>query len=187
MTTRLQSITTLLLILLLQSFVISDTHGQEEKKDEVFSRPTVEIGVVVSDLDKAAKFYTEVVGMTEIKGFSAPAQAATRFGLTDNQGITVRKFALADVKDSPALKLMSFPKIDVVKPDQKYIHSTLGFSYLTLFVNDMGAAVERAEKAGVKFLGETPAKLGGNYLGVYKDPDGNYIELIGPSKKELSK
>ena len=65
----------------------------------------------------------------------------------------------------------------------KFIHSSLGFSYLTIFVNDMDAAVERAKKAGV-MLGKTPSKLGGsNYLTVYRDPDGNFIELIGPMKE----
>ena len=39
-------------------------------------------------------------------------------------------------------------------------------------------------KAGVKMLGATPSKLGGdNYLTVYRDPDGNFIELIGAMKK----
>jgi catechol 2,3-dioxygenase-like lactoylglutathione lyase family enzyme len=157
-----------------------------DEDDKVFSKPTIELGIVVADLEKSAKFYAEVVGMTEVKGFSAPAQVATKFGLTDNQAITVRKFVIADVEGAPALKLMAFTEAQGVKPDQKFIHSTLGFSYLTLFVVDMGAAVERAEKAGVKMLGETPAKAGPkNYLTVFQDPDGNFIELIGPSKTEL--
>ena len=156
--------------------------------DEVFPKATIELGVVVADLDKSAKFYAEVVGMTEVKGFSAPAHVATKFGLTDNQAITVRKFVTAEVEGAPALKLMAFPEAQGAKPDQKFIHSTLGFSYLTLFVVDMGAAVARAEKAGVKMLGETPAKAGPkNYLTVFQDPDGNFIELIGPSKTELGK
>ena len=182
----LQLTTVFTLIVALASSVC---HGQDEPKaDGVFSRHTMEIGFVVSDVEKAAKFYTEVVGMTEIKGFTAPAQVATKFGLTDGHAIKVRKFALADVKDSPALKMMSFPGVDVAKPDQKFIHSTLGWSYLTMFVNDMGDVVARAEKAGVKFLGETPAKLGGNnYLSVYQDLDGNFIELIGPAKTNLNK
>lgn len=148
----------------------------------------MELGVVVSDLDRAADFYSEVVGMTEVQGFKAPAKVATDFGLTDNHPVVVRKFVLAEVKDCPGLKLMAFPKAEVAKPDQKFIHSTLGFSYLTLFVNDMGDAVARAEKAGVKILGKTPAKVGANnYLTVYKDPDGNFIELIGPAKTNLER
>ena len=75
------------------------TSHAQDKTEAVFSRPTVEIGFVVSDLEKSAKFYTDVVGMTEIKGFTAPAEMATKFGLTDGLAIKVRKFALADAKD----------------------------------------------------------------------------------------
>ena len=154
------------------------------EKTPVFSKGTFGLGIVVSDLDKAAKFYQDVVGMTEVKGFAAPANVATSFGLTDNQPVVVRRFVLADVKDAPSLKLMAFPDAPGAKPDQRFIHSTLGFSYLTLFVNDMDAAVDRAKKAEVKLLGQTPAKIGGsNFLTVIKDPDGNFIELIGPSTR----
>jgi lactoylglutathione lyase len=151
-----------------------------------YSRNVLELGIVVADLEKSAAFYADVLGMTEVKGFSAPAAVATKFGLTDNQPIVVRKFVTADVKDAPALKLMAFPEAQGEKPDRKFIHSTLGFSYLTLFVTDMGDAVKRAEKAGVKMLGKTPAKAGpNNYLTVFQDPDGNFIELIGPSETKL--
>ena len=153
-----------------------------------YSRNVLELGIVVADLEKSAAFYADVLGMTEVKGFSAPAAVATKFGLTDNQPIVVRKFVTADVKDAPALKLMAFPEAQGEKPDQNFIHSTLGFSYLTLFVTDMGDAVKRAEKAGVKMLGKTPAKAGpNNYLTVFQDPDGNFIELIGPSETNLEK
>lgn len=186
---RISRSRTILSAMLVVVFAVAAHHdaSAQDAKDGVFSRNTVEIGFVVSDLDKAAKFYTDVVGMTEVKGFTAPAEMATKFGLTDGHAITVRKFALADVKDSPALKMMSFPKVDVAKPDQKFIHSTLGWSYLTMFVTDMGDVVARAEKNGVKFLGDTPAKLGDNYLSVFQDLDGNFIELIGPAKTNLDK
>ena len=59
-----------------------------------------------------------------------------------------------------------------------------GSELVRITVNDMDAAVARAKKAGVKMLGKTPSKLGGsNYLTVYRDPDGNFIELIGPMKE----
>jgi len=57
----------------------------------------------------------------------------------------------------------------------------VGYSYLTLMVTDMKASMERLKKAKVKLLGKTPASIGpNNYLTVFQDPDGNYIELIGP-------
>ena len=37
------------------------------------------------------------------------------------------------------------------------------------------------KKAGIKTLGETPVSLGTNSrLIAVKDPDGNFVELIGP-------
>ena len=60
----------------------------------------------------------------------------------------------------------------------------MGFSYLTIFVEDMTDSLNRLKKANVKLLGETPASIGKNgYLNVFKDPDGNFFELIGPMKK----
>ena len=178
--------TKLPILAILPLLVMSSVSAQGNKaKAPVFSKNTFDLGVVVSDLDKAAKFYSDVVGMTEVKGFTAPAEVATRFGLTNNKAVVVRRFVMADMKNAPSLKLMAFPDAPPEKPDQKFIHSTLGFSYLTLFVNDMDAAVARAKKAGVKFEGETPAKVGGpNFLAVIKDPDGNFIELIGPRGKK---
>jgi len=150
----------------------------------VFSKVTVDLGIVVSDLNKAAKFYTEVIGLTEGKGFSVSGERTAEFGLADNQPITVRRFVLNDGKNGSSLKIMAFPDAPGKKTDQKFIHSSLGFSYLTIFMNDMDAAVARAKKAGVKMLGKTPSKLGGsNYLSVYRDPDGNFIELIGSMKE----
>jgi catechol 2,3-dioxygenase-like lactoylglutathione lyase family enzyme len=150
-----------------------------------FSTAVADIGIVVQDLEKSAKFYTEALGMTEVKGFSVSADNTTRFGLADDEPATIRVFVLDDAEGQPStkFKLMAFPAAPGAKQDQKFIHSTIGISYLTLYVTDTKLAVERAKKAGVKLLGETPADLGGGtFITVFHDPDGNFIELIGPSK-----
>ena len=131
--------------------------AQNEKAKPVFSKNTFDLGIVVSDLDKAAKFYADVVGMTEVKGFTAPAEVATRFGLTDNKAVVVRRFVMADVENAPSLKLMAFPDAPPKRPDQKFIHSTLGWSHLTMFVNDMGD-VEASSSCTYK-VPEVKAKL----------------------------
>jgi predicted enzyme related to lactoylglutathione lyase len=67
--------------------------------------------------------------------------------------------------------------------DQAYIYSTLGIRYLTLYVKDLNRALERVKKAGITPLGETPVEIGnGTWLLAVKDPDGNFIELIGPRR-----
>jgi lactoylglutathione lyase len=155
------------------------------ESDAVFSSPTVDIGIVASDLEASVKFYTEALGLTESKGFTATPEKATAFGLTDGLGADIRVFILGEGPGATRLKLMSFPTADSAKPDQKYIYSTVGLSYLTLRVTDMDAALERLKDAGVKLLGETPANLSGNmFLTTVRDPDGNFIELIGPMKVE---
>lgn len=148
-----------------------------------FSKAVVDIGMVAKDIEKTTKFYTEVIGLTEVKGFKASAEKATSFGLTDNQPADIRVFMLGNDPASTRLKIMSFPKREGATPDQKFIHSTIGISYLTIMVKDMDDALARLKKANVKLLGKTPASLGGNTrITVFHDPDGNFVELIGPVK-----
>ena len=93
----------------------------------------------------------------------------------------IRVFVLGEAPTSTRLRIMAFPERPDKMPNQKFIHSSIGISYLTLRVEDMTAAMARLKKAKVKLLGETPASLGGNNrITVFHDPDGNFVELIGP-------
>ena len=167
-------------LLLSLSCCLSPLFGEPAK----FAKGIVDVGMVAEDLERTVKFYTEVVGLKEVKGFEASAEKATQFGLTDNQPAKVRVLVLGDSPDSSRLKIMAFPKRPGAKPDQKFIHSTIGISYLTLRVADMDDALARLKKAKVKTLGKTPASLGGKMrITVFHDPDGNFVELIGPVKE----
>ena len=147
----------------------------------VFSSTAADLGIVVNDLEKSAAFYTMALGCTEVNGFSVPAQFATNIGLVNQQALTVRVFTLGKGEAQTKLKLMAFPEAPGKKTNQDYIHSSIGFSYLTLHVTDLNAAIERLKKAKVKLEGKTPVGLGGNNsLVLCRDPDGNFIELIGP-------
>jgi catechol 2,3-dioxygenase-like lactoylglutathione lyase family enzyme len=164
------------------ALTLAPVHAQEETK--VFSKTVVDIGIVVRDIDKSVQFYTEVLGCKEVKGFQVPAEKTTAFGLADNLPATIRVFVLGEGEARTSLKLMSFPEAPGKEQDQKFIHSTIGVSYLTFFVTDMDAAIARLKSAKVKLLGKTPAALGGKTkITVVHDPDGNFIELIGPSEK----
>ena len=100
-----------------------------------FSRHTIDLGVVVSDVEKAVKFYTEAVGFTEVKGFSVPADFCTNSGLTDGKKLDIRVLVLGEGPDATKLKLMHVPGAKSKSSDNGFIHSQLGFSYLTIFVN----------------------------------------------------
>jgi len=147
-----------------------------------FTRSTIDLGVIVGNLERSAKFYTEALGFTEIEGFSAGADVGGESGLTASKPLTVRVFVLADEPSATRLKLMEFPDAAPKKIDTQYLHSTLGYRYLTLHVADMTASVARAKAAGVEPV-KAPYHLGGGtWLTLVRDPDGNIIEFVGPKK-----
>jgi len=145
-----------------------------------FSRTTIDLGVVVSDVEKAAKFYTEAIGFRQVGSFDVAGQMAGDTGLTDNRPFQVRVFALGNEPTATKLKVMEVPGAGSKKVDNQYISSSLGFSYLTIMVSDLDKTMARLARNGVSPV-KAPYQLGGNnYLALVKDPDGNIIELIGP-------
>jgi catechol 2,3-dioxygenase-like lactoylglutathione lyase family enzyme len=139
-----------------------------------FAKSTIDIGMVVSDVDRAAKFYTEAIGFTDVGGFDVPAQMAADTGLTDNKPFKLGKEATATT-----LKIMQIPGAKPV--DNQFISSSLGMRYLTVVVTDLSKTIERLKQRGVASV-KPPYHLSGgnNHLILVKDPDGNTIELIGP-------
>ena len=158
-----------------------EARSEEESKDE-FARTTIDVGIVVSDVEKAAEFYKNALGFTEVPGFDVPAEMGAGSGLTDYQPFRVRVMVLGDEPTATKIKLMEFSDAPGKKVDNRFIHSSLGYSYLTIFVTDMEASLKRAKKAGAVPVKE-PYDLGdNNYLTLVKDPDGNIIEFVGPKK-----
>jgi catechol 2,3-dioxygenase-like lactoylglutathione lyase family enzyme len=152
-----------------------------------FSSATIDLGVVTSDVAKSVKFYTEAIGFKELKGFSVGAEYAKEVGLTDGHKLDIRVLALGDEKTATKLKLMSLPGVTSQRKDQQFIHSTLGYSYLTIHITDTTEALERLKKAGVKPIAKSPLPVPkdiaeGIFLTIVRDPDGNFVELVGPKK-----
>ena len=158
-------------------------------EDSEFSNYTIDLGVVVSDLEASLKFYKEAVGFTELPGFSVPGDYAKKVGLTDGKSLTIKVLVLGEGKTSTKLKLMQVEGADSKKSDNAYIHSQLGFSYLTIHVKSTEKALERLKKAGVETVAESPLLLPkplpeGVGLTLVRDPDGNIVELVGPMGKK---
>ncbi len=147
-----------------------------------FTRTTIDLGIVVTDLDASARFYKEAIGFEELSGFDVSKEMAGDSGLTDYQPISVRVFALKNESTATRIKLMSFPDSPAKKVDNTYINSSLGYSYLTLLVADTTASVQRVKAAGYSPVKE-PYRINANtYLTLVKDPDGNIIEFVGPKQ-----
>jgi lactoylglutathione lyase len=150
-----------------------------------FPRTTIDLGTVVSDLEKSVRFYAEGIGFRELKGFDVSAELAAAAGLTDSRPLSVRVLVLGDGPSATKLKLMQIAGTSPRTGDTEFIHSHTGFRYLTIMVDNTATTLARLEKLGVKPLAKSPVALpsqlaAGMYLTCVRDPDGNIVELIGP-------
>jgi len=158
--------------------------ADDDTETTEFASPTIDLGCVVSDIDASVKFYTEAIGFKSNGGFQVDAEFATDVGLTNRKGLDIKVLTLGDGKGATKLKLMQIGNGNK-KASNDYIDTTLGFSYLTVFVKSTDAAMARLRNAGVKPIAKGPATLPTNLdpsiaLTIIRDPDGNLIELLGP-------
>lgn len=145
-----------------------------------FSHPGIFVGNVVEDLDKSVKFYTEVIGMIKTGEFSVPAAKCKELGLTDKYDLNVTVLKLEDSPNATEWKLMSVGTKSK-HPKQKWMTDDTGMQYTTILVNHLDPFIERCKKHNVKILSDTPSKLAENrFFILVQDPDGTFIELIGP-------
>ncbi|MDP3913941.1 MAG: VOC family protein [Bacteroidota bacterium] len=145
-----------------------------------FAKSAISIGVVVEDLDKALDFYLNVIGMVKTGEFSVDADKARELGLSNGNSFDVKVLKLENSENAPEWKLMSFGK-KATHSKQTYVPDDTGMQYITIFVKSMKPILERIKKHDVKMLGKTPAMLDETRQFVLvQDPDGTFIELIGP-------
>ena len=156
-------------------------HHDEAGMKGPYRKATIDVGVIVSDIEKAEHFYEDALGFEEIDEFTVPAAVAGDSGLTDYKEFTADVMALGEGEDATRIKLIAIPAAPGARPDNRFVNSTLGPSYLTLHVDDVDAVLAMAAKEGVKPLAKGPTKAGGEtFIALLRDPDGNFIELVGP-------
>ena len=158
---------------------------------ENFSSQTIDLGVVVSDIEKSLTFYKEVVGFSEIDGFEVKGDFPKQVGLTDGTPLKIHVLVLGDDEKATKLKVM---EVSSTKPARKikqpYIHTLTGFSYLTIFVKDVDLVLTNAKRKGYAPYAKSPKILPKGLpqdicLLILKDPDGNFVEIVGPNTKKL--
>jgi len=177
----LSSITILAFVASSNFLFVNSTQDESE-----FSKPTIDIGCVVSDIDASVKFYTEVIGFKESSGFKVSAEYADKVGLTDNKPLDIKVLTLGSGEGATQLKLMQVDG-ESAKQSNEHIHSTLGFSYLTVYVVSTEKALERLAAAKIETVAGSPLPIAGAEqmtLTIIRDPDGNLVELVGPSVKK---
>ena len=145
-----------------------------------FSSKLIGVGVVVSDLERSMDFYIRGIGMVKTGSFNLNEDFTKRSGLSNGVPFSVTVLKLENSPEANEWKLMSFGK-QAAHPKQNFIQDDTGMQYITINVKALKPVIERLKELKVSFLGSTPTPLNSNlqFL-LVQDPDGNFIELIGP-------
>ena len=145
-----------------------------------FSSNLIGSGVVVSDLDRSLDFYVNGIGMVKAYSFTINEDFSKRSGLSNGIPVEVTVLKLENSPNANEWKLMSFGnKQTESKPD--YIQDGTGVQYITINVKALNPVIKRLKEMNVKLLGNTPTPLNQNlHFVLVQDPDGIFIELIGP-------
>ncbi|MBV9655754.1 MAG: lactoylglutathione lyase [Acetobacteraceae bacterium] len=115
----------------------------------------------VGDLDRSVRFYTEQLGMRELRRSDVP-----------DGKYTLAFVGYGDEANDTVLELTYNYGTD------RYEQGT-AFGHLAVGVPDVAAACERMRKTGVKITREPgPVKFGTTVIAFIEDPDGYKIELI---------
>ncbi len=178
----MNTIKTIIPILLMAGILTIILYSFRISTEDEFELGTIQFGVVVSDLQKSIDFYTNIIGMKETGGFSVDANFSKISGLTGGEPFDVTILKLRDERQATEWKLMSFGK-KANHPMPRFIQDDTGVQYVTIFVKSMEHFLERIKKHKIKLLEETPVFLeDGRQFVLIQDPDGTFIELIGPEK-----
>jgi len=167
-----------LVIAILTSLVVGALAFNVKEKEVRFSNDTIQVGVVVTDLEESIKFYTEVIGMHKVGGFSVSGDFGEKSGLTGGEGFDVTILKLADHPEANQWKLMSFKDAPKTKHD-KYIQDGIGMQYITIYVESIAPYLERFKQQKITLLSQPQTTVGdGRQFVLIQDPNGIFIELI---------
>lgn len=127
------------------------------------------------DLDRALRFYTELMGCEEAWSFgweSGSADADAMTGLKNSAA----KAAMLKLGDS-FLEIFEFSSPDPAPGDPERPVCDHGITHICLQVQDLLAEYERLRAAGMRFH-SAPLQQDSGYVIYGRDPDGNVVELI---------
>ena len=90
------------------------------------------MGLVVSDIEASEEFYTKILGLTPIGGFSLDEQWSKEAGAANNKAFSVKQFKLQDKPSGTIVKLAYFK--DAPKTSKKVWYQFFHWGQLHHFV-----------------------------------------------------
>jgi lactoylglutathione lyase len=128
-------------------------------------------GHVVSDLDRAKRFYEEVLGFRFWYEITPPDDLTAKLNsLSPPLGITASYLTL----DGLVLELMHYSAPGAAAPRRTRTMNEPGLTHLSISVDDVRATAEKAAEYGGEIVEESD-------IGVaifIRDPDGQLLELL---------
>ncbi len=156
--------------------------GFSAQKQHDANYPIMDVGIVVSDLEKSVEFYTKVIGMKVVDTFHLSPQISKSAGFTDGKAIKIYDLKLVDKPNAPQYKLA---KIQGVVSEALAHSFKPGLRYITIKVHDVKPYLDRIKQYNIQLWGEGPLDLREHGISVLilEDPDGAMIEIMGPLRK----
>lgn len=137
------------------------------------TKGSIDIGIVVQDLDRAAKFYGGVLGLPMVREVELTQEKARKAGCASGR-FRFKAFQAGEVQ----LKVV---QADANPPagGGKVDRST-GYRYITFSVESVEETARALKAAGVDLAGEVTEVVPGRFIIFFPDPDGNMLECVGP-------
>lgn len=140
-------------------------------------QPTVSIshiGICTSNLDRSIQFYTEALGFALDRSIDDIGQPYDK--LMELPGVQCRVQYLKC--GAVTIELIGYPGSKVTGSTERRSMNQLGFTHMTLLVDDINAVVDRVVKYGGHVHPETKIDSPYGPMVFCTDPDGVRIEII---------
>jgi len=135
-------------------------------------------GQVVTDLERAKRFYQEVFGFTFWYEIQPPDDATAKLNqLPAPLGVTAAYLYL----DGFVLELMHYSAPGALAEARRRTMNEPGLTHLSLSVPDVRAAARKAADHGAEILEDTDLDGAALFL---RDPDGQLLELLPESYRD---
>lgn len=127
----------------------------------------VDIGIIVTDSEKALGFYRDILGMDHEGDIPMPIGGG---------GVMHRMRCGAAL-----IKLVCFETTPEERPYPGQLHEATGYRYFTIHAKNVGEVMDMCAAADVPIVIPAMEIRGGVTIGMVNDPDGNVVEFVSYS------
>ena len=127
------------------------------------TKDSIDLGIVVRDIDAALKFYRDTLGFTTAGDSDMPG------------GMHMWRLMCG----TSMIKLVTVAPTPEAKPARGGIAGASGYRYFTIAVSNLQEMADACAAAGYKVRIPPSEILPGTKISMVEDPDGNWVEFLG--------